>query len=180
MSIQGEKMTGSRETRDRETRDSAPAPRQIDALIEAYASLQSALLEQRAVQRELQEQCDERKAELLELIEAYGVEHTGKSRRLQGLHHSAMATVGTLVQVDDQACESFRGYLEKTLPGGIAERFFSRHVTYQIVKGPDEVLRSLELPARVRNKVSELVRACFRVTAKAPSLRVDLADIEKG
>lgn len=168
-------MTGSKMIRDK-----APSARQIDALIEEYAALQSALLKERATQRTIQEKCDERKAELLEVIEGFGVDHTEKSRRIQGLHHSAMATVGTLVQVDDAACESFREYLERTLPGEVAEKFFCRHVSYQIVKGPDEVLRSLDLPTRVRNKVSELVRACFRVTAKAPSLRVELADVEKG
>ncbi|MFP5268477.1 MAG: hypothetical protein ACLGQU_14080 [Acidobacteriota bacterium] len=157
-----------------------PAPRQIDALIEEYAALQSSLLQQRDVQRSLQEKCDERKAKLLEWIEAYGVHHTGKSCRLHGLHHSAVATTATLVQVDEAACDAFRGYLEKTLPEGAAERFFTRQVSYHIVKGPDEVLRTLELPARIRNRVSELVRACFRVTAKAPSLRVDLAGVERG
>ena len=157
-----------------------PAPSQIDALIEEYAALQSSLLQQRDVQRSLQETCDERKAKLLEWIEAYGVHSTSKSRRLQGLHHCAVATTGTLVQVDDAACDAFRGYLEKNLPEGAAERFFTRQVSYHIVKGPDDVLRALELPARIRNRVSELVRACFRVTTKAPSLRVDLAGVGKG
>lgn len=157
----------------------APSAKQIDKMIKEYATMQTAILAQKAVVATLQEQSDGRKQELLDLIEKHGFSHTEKSKRIKGVHHMATATTATLVQVDDEACDKFRTFLTEKVDPKLTDRFFSQRVTYQLVGGPGEVLRSLELPARIRVKMMALVQACVRVTTKDPSLKVDVAELQK-
>lgn len=161
------------------TETKAPSAKKIDELIEEYSQLQTAILAQKATTSSLQEQSETRKQALLDLIEQHGFSHTEKSKRIKGVHHMATATTATLVQVDDDACDRFRTFLAEKVDAKLTDRFFSQRVTYQLVSGPGDVLRTLELPARMRLKLTELVQACIRVTTKAPSLKVDVAEVAK-
>ena len=62
---------------------------------------------------------------------------------------------------------------------GLVERFFRAHTTYSLVSGPDEVLRQLDLPARVRTKMTAVLKACFEIRTTGPSLKVEIVKVEK-
>lgn len=150
-----------------------PTPAQVDALIRRYAEAQSEVKGQADEMKAASERLDAIKGELVELVQRFGSRHTEKSTRIQGNHSSAMVTVGTRVSIDADAVEDFRLYLQEKNLDGVAPRFFTERVTYQLVDGPREVLKTLDLGARIRTKISGLLGRCFQVKTNAPSLKVD-------
>jgi hypothetical protein len=116
---------------------------------------------------------DEIKAELVTLVETFGFRHTEKSKRLAGDHSHATTTTATRVSIDDAAVETFRSYLADRELTEISGRFFVEHVSYSLVEGPQEVLKTLSLGKKIRDKVASLLGLCFQIKTNAPSLKVE-------
>jgi hypothetical protein len=152
---------------------SAPTPQQIDALIERFATAKREADSLLAVARLKSEASDTIKAELVAMVETYGARHTEKSKRLKGAHNTATTTKATRVSIDPAAVETFRAWLQERELAEISGRFFVEQVTYSLVEGPQEVLKTLSLAKRIREKVESLLGLCFKINTNAPSLKIE-------
>lgn len=161
-----------------ETTETAPTAARVDALVRKYSEAQAVAKGYAEEMRAANEKAEAIKAELVELVQAHGRRHTEKSKVLLGVHSRAMVTVGTRIVLDPEAVETFRGYLIEKEMTELAGRFFSTHVSYQLVDGPQEVLGTLKLGARIRNKMKSLLGLCWQVKTNAPSLKVELTAAE--
>ena len=156
----------------------APTPAQVDALVNRYAEAQHIADEAGAAAKVKQAAAYEIKGHLTAMVESFGFRHTEKSKRITGLHTVATTTTATRVSIDDAAVETFRGYLEGQELTELAGRFFISHTSYSLVEGPQEVLKSLSLGKRVRDKISSLIGLCFQVKTNAPSLKIEVTAAE--
>lgn len=158
-----------------------PTAREIDALLESYSALQDMAKSAAETARAYQANADRAKASIVEMVEAFGEQHSAKSKKLRGDRHSAMTTIGTVVSTVPDAVEKLRLYVSNVSIGEgesvelMSQRLFSQRVSYQLVDAPSDVLASVKLPGRVRARVKGLIEACFRISTKAPSLKVELA-----
>jgi hypothetical protein len=157
----------------------APTPAQVDALVSRYAEAKQEADALAAVAKLKNEAAGEIKAELVAMVETFGARHTEKSKRLAGEHNTATTTTATRVSVDDKAVEELRGYLLKQEMVEICGRFFVAHTTYSLVEGPQEVLKTLSLAKRIRDKVASLLGLCFRISTNAPSLKIETVTGQK-
>ncbi len=160
-------------SQETETEVKRPSAKEIDALIAKYAEAQGELQSADAEKKAKSEAADQLKAKLVAMVEAFGERHTEKSKRLAGAHNTATTTTGTLVQIDDAAVDKLKAALETAEVPQLREKFFSEKITYQLVQGPEDVLRTIELPARLRTRISGLLKGCFRIATRAPSLKVE-------
>lgn len=151
----------------------APTPTQVDALVKRYADAKGEADAIGAAAKMKSAAADEIKAELVTMVETFGARHTEKSKRLKGLHNTATTTKATRVSIDDAAVETFRGYLAERELTEISGRFFVEHVSYSLVEGPQEVLKTLSLAKRIREKVATLLGLCFQIKTNAPSLKIE-------
>jgi hypothetical protein len=151
----------------------APTPAQADALIDDYAKVHSDAQAAATLAKMTAGVADEVKGRLVAMVEAHGFRHTEKSKRLKGLHNTATTTTATRVSVDDAAVETFRNYLAERELAEISGRFFVEHVSYSLVQGPQEVLKTLSLGKRIREKVASLLGLCFQIKTNAPSLKIE-------
>lgn len=157
----------------------APTPAQVDVLVERYSEAKQLADAAKAAAGVMSANADEVKAELVTLVEMFGFRHTEKSKRLAGLHNTATTTTATRVSVDDAAVGTFRSYLEDQELMELSGRFFVAHTTYSLVEGPAEVLKTLSLGKRVRDKISSLIGLCFQIKTNAPSLKIETVVAEK-
>jgi glutamine synthetase type III len=160
----------------KETTAKAPTPAQVDALVSEYAKAKSDSDAAATVAKVAGGLTDEVKGRLVTMVEAFGTRHAEKSKRLKGLHNTATTTTATRVTVDDTAVETFRGYLDKQELVELSGRFFVAHTTYTLVEGPAEVLKTLSLPKRIREKIASLIGLCFQIKTNAPSLKVETVE----
>jgi hypothetical protein len=151
-----------------------PTPKAIDKLANEYAEAQAIVTKHETELKAEKATADEIKGRLIAMVQAFGGKHAEKSLRLAGLHSTNTVTIGTQVSVDPVAVEEFRGYLNKQEIPDLSSRFFTEHVTYSLVNGPTDVLAKLDLPARIRTKMSALLGLCFKITTKNPSLKVEI------
>jgi hypothetical protein len=176
----------------------APTLKQIDALILEHAAAQAELLSGGAIKQlpgesaaELEvrlkawqktaaetraaatAKADEVKERLVATIKAYGVKHAEKSMRLSGEHNRATGTWGTRVETVTAGVSNLKEALGKSKIPGISEMFFTEHITYQLVASPAEVLKTIKLTQRMREKINSLIALCFEVKTNAPSLKVE-------
>lgn len=158
---------------DTQTPLKAPTRAQVDALIDEYAKLKKEADATATVAKVAAGLADEVKQRLVALVEAFGSRHTEKSKRLEGLHNTATTTTATRVSVDDSAVEELRGYLVEKDMVEICGRFFVAHTTYSLVEGPNEVLKTLSLGKRIREKIASLIGLCFKIKTNAPSLKIE-------
>lgn len=156
--------------------ETKPTPTQIDRLIAQYAEARSKAQAMVTIGAAATDIANEIKVELTAMVEKWGSRHTEKSRRLGGLSHIATTTTGTLVEIDDAAVEVLRLYLGGTETPRLAEEFFVSHTSYSLVASPDEKLKSLHCGVRLKTKITGLLKACFNVKTKTPSLKVELAE----
>lgn len=157
----------------------APTPAQVDALIDEYAKAQQDAQAAATVAKVLTATQDEVKGRLVAMVEAFGVRHTEKSKRLVGLHNTATTTTGTRTSIDDGAVEKLRSYLGKEDLVQLHDRFFVTHTTYSLVSGPAEVLKTLDLGTKIRNKITSMLGLCFQIKTNAPSLKIATVEAEK-
>jgi hypothetical protein len=155
----------------------APTPAQIDALIGEYAEAQQAAIAMKTAQQVAQEAADRIKVRLVEWVETFGRKHTEKSKRLDGIHNKATTTTAVTTTTDPQAIDTLHQYLEKQELVELEGALFQKHVTYTLVASPREVLAKVSLAGRIRAKLTALVDHCFRTTTKAPSLKIEVAEI---
>jgi len=160
------------------TPETAPTPKQIDALIAKYSAAQTRADALAATARILGAAAGEIKVELTAMVEKWGGRHTDKSKRLEGIHNTATTTTGTLTWIDAAAVEKLRLYLGKTETPTLAKEFFEEHTTYNMVKGPAGKLKTLTMGARLRTKLTAKIGLCFKIDTKAPSLKVELAELK--
>ena len=83
------------------------------------------------------------------------------------------------VSVDAAAVTAFKAYLDKTYEPDLVARFFSAHVSYSLVDGPADVLRTMDLGKRAAAKIASMVALCFNISTKSPSLKVETITPEK-
>jgi hypothetical protein len=175
-----------------------PTPKQVDALILEHAAAQAALLTGGSVKRlpgetaaaldvrlkiwqtdaaEYQAgaaaKAGEVKTRLLAMVAEHGLRHAEKSMRLTGEHNRATVTTGTRVETVAAGVDAFKAGLERSKVPGIADLFFTPHVSYSLVAGPADVLKTLTLGTRLRTKLTALVALCFEIRTNAPSLKID-------
>lgn len=156
-----------------------PTRAQVDALVNEYARVQGDATAASTAAKVAQGIADEVKERLVVMVESFGYRHTEKSKRLAGLHTQATTTTGVRTTIDDEAVETFRRYLEKKELSEIAGRFFVEHVSYSLVQGPQEVLQTLSLATKIRDKVTSLLGLCFKIKTNAPSLKIVTAVMEQ-
>jgi len=157
----------------------APTPAQVDALVKKYSDAKENSDAAKAAASVLAATTDAAKAELVTMVESFGARYTEKSKRLKGVHSIATTTTGTRTSVDDHAVEEFRSYLDKQELVELSGRFFVARTTYSLVDSPGEVLRTLALGKKLRDKIAALIGLCIKITTNAPSLKVDTAVAEK-
>lgn len=187
-------MTGSNETPTEPA--IAPTPKQVDALILEHAAAQAELqsggaikklagesaadiearyktweTEADGIRKAAQLVAEEVKGRLVAMVTAHGLKHAEKSLKLFGEHGWAMTTTATRVETVATAVDTFKTRLEKSKIPGIAGLFFTKHVSYSLVAGPTEVLKTLSLSARLRTRLTVLLALCFEVKTNAPSLK---------
>jgi hypothetical protein len=172
-------MTSANETPVQAAPPLAPTPKQIDALIAEYAAAQNKAAALGAVAKLSSDAAGEIKVRLTAMVEQWGGRHTEKSKRLAGLHNTATTTTATRVSIDDGAVETFRAYLGTTEMPELAGQFFVAHTSYSLVSGPDEKLKTLTMGARLRTKITGLLKGCFQIKTNAPSLKVECTDQQK-
>jgi hypothetical protein len=151
----------------------APTPAQVDALVKKYADAKELSDAAKAAAQVMTAKTDEVKAELVQMVETFGRPYTQSSKRLSGLHNTATTTTAKRTLIDDDAVEGLRGYLEAQKLTEISGRFFIAHTTYSLVEAPAEVLKTLSLAKRVREKVASLIGLCLHVKTNAPSLKIE-------
>jgi hypothetical protein len=156
-----------------------PTPKAIDDLIFKYSVLQTAAIAAGKTAKKATEDADLVKADIIVMVQSFGVKHAEKSKRLVGRNNTATITTGTMLSVDDTAVNTFKAYLDKSELPDISQQFFSENITYQLVDAPAEVLKKLDLGTKIRNKITTLLGACFQIKTKAPSLKVDVVEPEK-
>jgi hypothetical protein len=156
-----------------------PKPAQIDALILEYNQAKAEVDALKATMEISQAKADAIKVRLIEMVKKFGGRHTEKSMKLAGLHNEAMVTTGTRTTTDAAAVEKLRAYLGTQEIPGLSTKFFTEHVTYSLVDGPTEVLRTLDIPTRIRTKIKSLLGVCFTIVTNAPSLKVTVTEAEK-
>ena len=159
-----------------EVQETAPTPKEIDALIREFAAAQSEAAALGATAKVLNEKAGEIKVRLTAMVEQFGVRHTEKSKRLAGEHNTATTTTATRVAIDDEAVERFRAYLGKSELPELSGKFFREVISYSIVAAPAEVLKTLTLGARIRTKITALLGLCFQIKTNNPSLKVDVVE----
>lgn len=155
-----------------------PTKKKIDELVNEYAKAQNEATAAKTAASVAAGLADAVKVRLVAMVETFGVRHTEKSKRLYGLHNFATTTTGTRTSIDDEAVETLRTYLQKEDLLEISGRFFVAHTTYSLVDGPQEVLKTLSLGTRIRNKISSLLGQCFQIKTNAPSLKVETVEPE--
>jgi hypothetical protein len=156
-----------------------PTPKEIDTLCSRYEAAVADVVAGAAVLKQKNAVAGTMKAHLIEMTQTFGFRHTQKSNRLMGLHSFAQITTATRVETVASAVDAFKAYLESSHSPTLVGRFFQAHTTYSLVASPAEVLKSLELPARIRIKMVSLVNACFAIQTSAPSLKVETVKAEK-
>jgi len=152
----------------------APTRAQVDALVNEYAKVKADSDAAATLAKMTDEVTDKVKQRLVAMVESFGVRHAEKSKRLAGNRNTATTTTGTRTSVDDAAVETFRTFLNKQELTEISGRFFVEHVSYSLVAGPQEVLKTLLLGTRIRDKVASLLGLCFRIKTNAPSLKIEI------
>jgi hypothetical protein len=157
----------------------APTRTQVDTLVKRYADAKSEADSIAAVAKMKNAAADEIKVELVAMVETFGFRHTEKSKRLAGDHNLATTTTATKVSIDDDAVEKFRTYLGDRKLTELAGRFFVAHTSYSLVEGPNDVLKTLSLGTRIRDKVASLIGLCFKIKTNAPSLTIVTVTPEK-
>jgi hypothetical protein len=157
----------------------APTPTEIDALVREYTASAAAVAFASGMLSTANKAQGEIKLRLIALVENWGFRHTEKSKRLLGAHSTATTTTGTFLSVDAAAVNAFKAYLDSSKMPNLSTRFFSAHTSYSLVDGPVDVLRTLDLGKRVATKIASMVGLCFKISTKAPSLKVESVASEK-
>jgi hypothetical protein len=159
----------------------APSREAVDALVLEYEAAQTAYVEASGASTAAAIAQAEVKARLVLMVETHGFRHTEKSKRLVGLHNTATTTTGTRVSIDSAAVDALRSYLDTDpgVPSQLSTRFFTSSVSYSMVAGPGEVLKTLTLGKRLRTKITSLLGLCFQVKTNAPSLKIETVTPEK-
>lgn len=156
----------------------APTPKQIDALIAEYSEAQQVATAAKTASSVAQEAADRIKVRLVEWVETFGRKHTEKSKRLEGIHNKATTTTALTTVTDPVAIDTLHEYLEKQELVELEGKLFQKHITYTLVAAPREVLAKVSLAGRIRAKLTALVDHCFKTTTKAPSLKIEVAQVE--
>ena len=155
----------------------APSPAQIDALITEYSEAQKSAMAMKTAYGVAQGKADTIKERLVEWVETFGRKVTEKSKRLEGVHNKAMTTTAVCTVTDPAAVDKLHEYLEKQDLVELEGKLFQRHVSYTLVAAPREVLAKVSLASRIRARLTALVDHCFKTTTKAPSLKIEVAEV---
>lgn len=157
----------------------APTPAKVDKLIEAYHAL---LVEVETAQEALNIRAEglaPLKAELLDLVERFGYQHSEKTKRLAGVSHAAKSTIGVRIQVVDAEVAKLWDESKACRVRGLRHKLFSVRSVYQLVKNPADVLRGLSLAPELFQHLDTAIRRCFESKTNKPSLTLDYAEIEE-
>lgn len=155
-----------------------PTKKKIDDLINEFAQAQNQATAAKTAATVAAGLADEVKGRLVTMVETFGVRHTEKSKRLYGVHNIATTMTGVRTTVDDEAVEELRTYLSQEQLRELSGRFFVAHTSYSLVEGPQDVLKTLSLSTRMRNRISSLLGLCFKIKTNAPSLKIETVDPE--
>lgn len=156
-----------------------PPAEEIDALILKFGILDAVATGIAARAKNARADADAVKPEVIALVDLWGGKHTEKSKRLAGDHNTATVTRGTRTDSVPEKIDELKACLDKSGVPQLTERFFQEHVTYSLVNGPGEVLKTLELKKKFREKLQAMLNACFKINPNNPSLKVEVVPAAK-
>jgi hypothetical protein len=145
-----------------------PTPRQIDELVELFEAA-----------RDEAELADERytqhKNVVIALVQRFGIVPKGaeSSLRLEGQLTILTVTTGNSSTLKDEGVSKLQRAMQVNKQLGLFEKMFHARVKYSQRKGAAVELRVAKLSQRLADKFTTLYNACFAVTAKSPSLKVE-------
>jgi len=124
---------------------------------------------------------DDEKAKLIFLVQSYGSvpAHAEQSKRLVGTHNEATITWSTSFTVSETGVDVLHLYLAENCMSSLFGRFFAPVTKYKMVEGARDVLKTLTLSNRHREKIAQLVGLAIDVKTSAPSLKVKTIQPEK-
>jgi len=145
-----------------------PTPRQIDELVELFEAARN--------EAELaDERCTQHKDVVIALVKRFGVVPQGaeSSLRLEGKLTILTVTTGSTSTVKNDAVRKLWRAMDVNKNLGLFEKMFTARVKYSQRKGAAVELRVAKLSQRLADKFTTLYNACFAVTTKSPSLKVE-------
>ena len=121
------------------------------------------------------------KERLIFLVDHFGAvpAHAEQSKRISGRHHEATITFSTSYTVIEQGVTDLHDYLKQHALEKIFPRFFVAQIKHKLVDGARDVLRTMEMPKRVSERIAALVGLAIDVKTAAPSLKVKTVQPEK-
>ena len=151
-----------------------PTPDEIDAAIVEYESAQRLV-------KAAQETADGVKQRLIFLVDHFGEmpAQATASHRLAGRHNEAVVTRGVTTTVNEPAVADFEEYLESKGRLELFARFFAVETKHSIVSGAVDVLKTIQLPKMIEEKLFQLYGRTITVKTKSPSLKVSIITPEK-
>ena len=153
-----------------------PKPAQVDKLIQAYYALESEIDADQAKLDSKAQRLAFHKAELLDLVERFGYQHSEKTKRLAGIRHAAKSTTGVRTVVIDAEVDKLRAQCETSGVEGLRDKLFSSRTVYQLVTSPSAVLRGLPIAAKLIQQLDAAIAKCFDQKTNKPSLSIEYVE----
>jgi hypothetical protein len=147
---------------------SAPSPAQVDAKAEQYYRLKAALDEATEQAKLKTRPLVLLKAELVELVSAYGSCHADKSKILHGVSEEMVATFGMSVTLDAAAIERFRLALVEEQQSRLLKLVFKQTIRWDMSPQAAVIVKG----SKLSEPLLALYSQCQVVKDKAPSLAV--------
>jgi hypothetical protein len=108
------------------------------------------------------------KAELIELVRAYGGPHKEKSKILHGILWEIMGTFGQSIVQDNQAVEKLRLALQKNGQTRLLKKLFKQDIRWTFGSDAAAVIKEIKLTPRLKGMVLD----CFVPADRTPTLDV--------
>jgi hypothetical protein len=123
------------------------------------------------------------KATLLVIVREFGYVPTRaeKTKRLEGILYVADSTVGSKIEIDEEAVAELQLELSRAKKPSVFGELFETNTKHTLRKSAGDVLK-LALANLVDKKQAALLgifARCFRNDSKAPSITVDLLEVVK-
>jgi hypothetical protein len=147
---------------------SAPTPAEVDKKAARYHALKEALDDATEQAKLKTIPLVQLKAELVELVSAYGSCHAEKSRLLHGITSEMLATFGSSVSIDAAAVERFRLALVEEQQSRLLKLVFKQTIRWDMSPQAAVIIKGEKLS----NGLLAIFSQCEVVKQKAPSLVV--------
>jgi hypothetical protein len=115
------------------------------------------------------------KEKIVAEIERFGSvpDNAPKSKRVSAAHHVATMTVGTSVEVDDDAAADLENLLKEYRLGKLFGSIFTSRREFSLVKNAHVFITTHKWPARIESLIHLAYLRCFSAKTNAASLNVE-------